>query len=63
MRQHKAEEVEEIPDNKITANVDSWGAIDSLTIESSDPDFILTSIEKLKSAMPSHGPPTKKNQG
>ena len=28
-----------------------------------DPDFIITSIEKLKSAMPSHGPSTKENQG
>jgi len=57
------EEVEKIPDNKITANVSSWGTIDSLTIESSDPDFIITSIEKLKSAMPSHGAPSKKPQG
>jgi hypothetical protein len=55
--------VQSIPDNKITATVDSWGAIDSLTIESSDPEFIIPRIEKLKSAMPKHEPPTKKPQG
>jgi hypothetical protein len=55
--------VGKIPDNKIVANVSTWGTIDSLTIESSDPDFIIASIEKLKAAMPSHGPPTKKTQG
>jgi len=48
--------VERIPDNKITANIDTWGTISGLTIESSDPDFILTTIEKLKKAMPPTDP-------
>jgi hypothetical protein len=54
--------VEKIPDNKIVVNVDSWGAINSFTVESSDPEFILATIQKLKPAIPNHGPPTKKPQ-
>jgi len=45
-------------------DVDSWGAIREMKIESSDPDFIISSIEKLKPVMPkSSPPPEKKPQG
>lgn len=51
-----------MPDNKITATINTWGAIDTLTIETPDPEFIITTIQKLKPAMPNHGPQTKKTQ-
>jgi len=54
--------MERMPDNKIVANVDSWGTIHSFTVESSDAEFILATIEKLKPALPKTGPLPKKPQ-
>lgn len=51
-----------MPDNKIVAHIDSWGTINSFTVESSDAEFILATIRKLKPALPETGPPFKKPQ-
>jgi hypothetical protein len=51
-----------MPENKIVVNVDSWGTIHTFTVETSDPEFVLSAIEKLKPALPRKGPLPKTTQ-